>query len=83
MQYTGKKNSLEVDEKVELLSEADQKVFHTVVTRLLYLSKQARLDIMMVVTFLCTRVMRTMMEVCQKLERVLGYLKRWQIICCN
>ncbi len=48
----GKKNLFEVDEAAELLSEAERKKFHTVVARLLYLSKQARPDIMTVVAFL-------------------------------
>ncbi len=71
----GKKNLFEVDEAAELLSETEWKKFHTVVARLLYLLKWARPDIMMVVAFLCTRVMRAMTEGRQKLERVLGHLK--------
>ncbi len=49
----GKKNFFEVDEKAQLLVEAEWKKFHTAVARLLHLSKQARLDIMTVVAFLC------------------------------
>jgi hypothetical protein len=64
-----------VDETAELILVAERKVFHTAVARLLYLSKRARPDIMTVVAFLCTRVTRAMTEDCQKLERVLGYLK--------
>jgi hypothetical protein len=71
----GKKNFFEVDDKAELLSEAQRKMFHTVVARLLYLSKRARPDIMTVVALLCTRVMRATTEDRKKLERVLGYLK--------
>ncbi len=71
----GKKNFFEIDEKVELLSEVERKKFHTAVARLLYLSKWAWPDIMMVLAFLCTRVMRAITEDHQKLERVLGYLK--------
>jgi hypothetical protein len=72
----GKKTSFAADETAELLTEAERKVFHTAVARLLYLSKRARPDIMTVVAFLCTRVIRATTEDCQKLERILGYLKR-------
>ncbi len=71
----GKKNFVEDDKKAELLSEAERRKFHTAVARLLYLSKRSRPDIMMVVAFLCTGVMRATTEDRQKLERVLGYLK--------
>ncbi len=71
----GKRNFFDVDERVELLSKAEQKKFHTAVARLLYLLKRARPDIMTVVAFLCTRVMRATTENRLKLERVLGYLK--------
>jgi hypothetical protein len=43
--------------------------------RLLYLSKQVRLDIISVVFFLCTRVKRPTEEDLNQLWRVLGYLK--------
>jgi hypothetical protein len=56
--------------------EVEQKVFHTVMARLLYLSKRASPGIMMLVAFLCTRVTKAMVEDHQKLKRVLGYLKR-------
>jgi hypothetical protein len=71
----GKKICFELDEKVELLSEAEWKAFHTTVTRLLFLSKRTRPDIMTVVAFLCTRMMRATTD-CKQLEQVLGYLKR-------
>jgi hypothetical protein len=58
----GKKMLFAVDETAELLSEAERKVFHIAVARLLYLSKRARPDIMTVVAFLCTRVTRAMTE---------------------
>jgi hypothetical protein len=41
---------------VEKLGVDDAQRFHTVVAKLLYLSKRARPDIIMTVSFLCTRV---------------------------
>ncbi len=58
----GKKTLFAIDETAELLPEAERKVFHTAVARLLYLSKRARPDIMTVVAFLCTRVTRATTE---------------------
>jgi hypothetical protein len=51
----GGKNGFMVDEKAERLVDAEKKVFHTAVAKLLYLSKRARPDIISVVGFLCTR----------------------------
>mgnify|MGYP007038414176 CR=1 FL=1 len=59
---TMKKTLFAIDETAELLPEAERKVFHTAVARLLYLSKRARPDIMTVVAFLCTRVTRATTE---------------------
>jgi hypothetical protein len=73
-----KKTLFAVDDMADSLAEAEQKVFHTALVRLLYLSKRARPDIMMVVAFLCTRVTRTMTEDRQKRERILGYLKKME-----
>ena len=70
----GKKTFFAVDEATETLPEAERKVFHTAVARLLYLSKRARPDIMTVVAFLCTRVTRATQQDMQKLSRLLGYL---------
>ncbi len=39
-----------------------QKLFHTTVTRLLYLTKRAWPDILVVVGFLCTRVTGPMVQ---------------------
>jgi hypothetical protein len=70
------KNAFWVDPKAELLNEADRKLFHTKVAKLLYLSKRARPDLLTIVSFLCTRVTRATKEDAGKLSRVLGYLKR-------
>ncbi len=46
------------------------------VAKLLYLSKRAHPDILMIVSFLCTRVTRATKEDAAKLSRVLGYLQK-------
>ena len=48
--------------------------FHTVMAKLLYLSKRVRPDILLAVSFLCTRVNAPNEEDFRKLEKVLGYL---------
>jgi hypothetical protein len=48
--------------------------FHLIVTKLLYLGKRGRPDVLLPVQFLCTRVKSPDVEDAKKLERVLGYL---------
>jgi hypothetical protein len=62
-------NSIDVDVN-------DRQLFHTIVAKLLYLAKRARPDIMAVVSFLCTRVKAPTLEDVEKLEYLLGYLRR-------
>jgi hypothetical protein len=47
-----------------------------VVAKLLYLSRRARPDIIVTVSFLCTRVKEPMVGDRDKLFHLLGYLKR-------
>ncbi len=70
------KNAFLVDPEAEILNEMDRRLFHTMVAKLLYLSKRARPDILMIVSFLCTRVTRATKEDAAKLSRVLGYLQK-------
>ena len=58
----------------EELDEAEKKKFHTVVAKLLYLSKRTRADILTAVAYLCTRVRYPTKEDKKKLDRVMGYL---------
>jgi hypothetical protein len=71
----GAKNSFMVDEGSLLLDDKSKKVFHTIVAKLLYLSKRARPDVIAVVGFLCTRVKGPTEEDMKKLKKVLRYLK--------
>jgi hypothetical protein len=58
------------------LVAVEAKRFHTVVAKLLYLSRRARPDIIVTVSFLCTRVKEPMVGDRDKLFHLLGYLKR-------
>ena len=58
----------------EELSDTEKRKFHTVVAKLLYLSKRTRADILTAVAFLCTRVKYPTKEDQKKLDRVMGYL---------
>ncbi len=58
-----------------LLNADAQKQFHTIVAKLLYLAKHAHPDILMVTSFLCTRVKSPTKSDQKKLLRVLGYLE--------
>jgi hypothetical protein len=69
------KSIFQVDENAVVLPEEDRKIFHSLVAKLLYLSKCARPDILTEVSFLCTRVMRATVEDQQKLEYLIGYLQ--------
>jgi hypothetical protein len=69
------KNLFEIDEESGLLSVADSETFHSVVAKLLYVSKRGRLDIQLAIAFLCTRVSCSTEKDWQKLKRVLEYLK--------
>jgi hypothetical protein len=54
----------------------ERQLFHTIMAKLLYLAKRARLDIIAVVSFLCIRVKAPTLEDIENLEYLLGYLRR-------
>lgn len=62
-------------EKVAMLTEAEANKFHHTTAKLLYLSKRARIDIDLAVSFLCTRVSQPDITDEEKLIRVLSYLE--------
>ena len=70
------KNIFVVDEHSALLSEGERKRFHTLVAKLLFLSKRARPEISAANGLLCTRVTKATEEDKRKLFRLLGFLKR-------
>ncbi len=71
----GKKRVFMVSEDKVAVSASEKQLFHTVVAKLLYLAKRARPDILMVVSFLCTRVKAPTLEDMEKLEHLIGYLR--------
>ena len=64
-----------LDEESEQLDENKSEVFHHIVSKLLYVSKRARIDIDLTISFLCTRVSKSTIQDWEKLRRLLVYLK--------
>ena len=69
-----KRNLFEIDESAHQLSKNQKEIFHHIVAKLLFVSKRARPDIDLTISFLCSRVDRSTTEDWQKLERLLHYL---------
>jgi hypothetical protein len=70
-----RKNLFEIDETSGALTGDDRDTFHSVVAKLLYVSKRGRLDIQLPIAFLCTRVSCSTEKDWLKLKRVLEYLR--------
>jgi hypothetical protein len=70
-----KKDLFDVDDMATLLEREQAEVFHSVVAKLLYVSLRARMDILLPVIFLCTRVSKSTVQDRTKLKRVLEYIK--------
>jgi hypothetical protein len=70
-----KKNLFELSEDSGALTDGDRDIFHSVVAKLLYVSKRGRLDIQLPIAFLCTRVSCSTEQDWSKLKRVLEYLR--------
>ena len=69
-----KKDLFEIDETSERLSPSDAEVFHSITAKLLFISQRARIDVLLPVAFLCTRVSHPTEQDWEKLRRVLQYL---------
>jgi hypothetical protein len=67
-------NLFKVNKAAQLLSARESKQFHTTVAKLLYLAKRTRVDVLLAIAFLSTRVQHPNVEDAAKLERVLKYL---------
>jgi hypothetical protein len=63
-----------VDPDAKQLDDGKTAIFHSVVAKLLHISKRARPDIETAVAFLCTRVSKSDVDDWKKLKRVLRYL---------
>jgi Reverse transcriptase (RNA-dependent DNA polymerase) len=68
------KNLFDIDESSPRLPKAESEAFHSVVAKLLYVSIRARPDILLAVSFLCTRVSKSTKQDQPKLLRLLQYI---------
>ena len=64
-----------IDPNSELLDESRSKNFHSITAKLLYVSNRARVDLKLVIAFLCTRVSKSTLQDWAKLKRMLLYIK--------
>jgi len=67
-------NLFELDESSKQLDAKAGKEFHTIVAKLLYLAKRARIDVLLAVAYLCTRAKGPNVMDRLKLDRLLKYL---------
>ena len=56
------KSLFKVDEPAKRLGAHESKVFHSVVAKLLYVSIRARVDLLLAIAFLCTRVSKSTLQ---------------------
>jgi hypothetical protein len=70
-----KRNLFEIKENSVPLTDADREIFHSVVAKLLYVSKRGGLDIQLPIAFLCTRASCSTKQDWSKLKRTLEYLR--------
>ena len=70
-----KRDLFEISATAKPLQNKEAEVFHSVVAKLLYVSIRARMDILLAVRFLCTRVSKCTVEDQAKLKRLLEYIK--------
>ena len=68
------KSLFNVDTNAEKLSDSMRETFHSRVAKLLYLAKRVRVDILLPISFLATRVTCATVDDWKKLDRVLKYL---------
>jgi hypothetical protein len=64
-----------IEDKDKLVNELERKSFHTTVAKLLYLAKRIRPDILLTVSFLCTRVTKATERDVIKLGRLVNYVR--------
>ena len=69
-----RKNLFELDDKAAPLPKNEAEIFHSVVAKLLYVSIRARGDLLLAISFLCTRVSKSTTQDQGKLKRVLEYI---------
>jgi hypothetical protein len=70
------KNLFDISTNAIPLDLKQAEIFHSIVTKLLYVAKRGRPDILLAIAFLCTRVSCSSGEDWSKLKRLLQYLHR-------
>jgi len=68
------KSLMTINENSEKLNDEKREIFHHVVQKLLHICKRTRLDLQVVIGFLCTRVRNPSVQDWLKLRRVLQYV---------
>ena len=74
-QHQSKGNLFDVDSESPLLEGKEFDTFQSIVAKLLYVAIRARLDMLLPVAFLCTRVTKSTKQDQMKLKHVLEYVK--------
>ena len=69
-----RKNLFDIDEKATPLDKEEAEAFHKIVAKLLYVAVRARMDLLLPVIFLCTRVSKSTTQDRAKLKRLLEYI---------
>ena len=70
-----RKTLFDVTDKTARLEKTEANIFHSVTAKLLYVAIRARMDILLTVGFLGTRVSKSTVEDWEKLRRLLEYIK--------
>ena len=63
-----------VDDESDILLDKNRQFFQKIVAKLLYLCRRVRVDIMLVVLFLCTRVREPKKQDQKNLDKLMGYI---------
>jgi hypothetical protein len=70
-----KRDLFDINDDSPALPDKKREIFHSVVAKLLYVSKRGRLDIQLATAFLCTRVSCSSGQDWEKLRRLLMYVR--------
>jgi len=74
--WPAKKDLNEIDNKAEKLTKNKRELYHSIVTKLLWVMKRGRPDIETAIAFLCTRVKKPDVDDWEKLKRLLCSLNK-------
>jgi hypothetical protein len=71
-----------VDNTAKDLRQEDSELFHSITAKLLFPCKRAQPDVQTPIAFLCTRVMKSNVHDCRKLQRVVNCLRVTKLVTC-